>query len=374
MSGHPWVMLGLAAACCSANLHAQPTAEPAISERVVLDDRYPERHINFAGGVVGTPDLVYATLPGFRPLHLDLYQPPRAAAAAAHPFVIYIHGGGWMGGQTRQSGAFSNWPNVLASLAARGYVVASVEYRLSGEARFPAAEQDIKSAIRWLRAHAGDYGIDKAHGLVWGASAGGQLAALTATSCGDAELEPSSPATAPGEPPRTTPGSPAADAGPPESDCVQAAITWYGVFDFSTLAGQRGPNATAAPGGGDSADARYLGCKISACSPAVIAAASPITHVRHDNPPMLLVHGQRDKTVPVQQSQEFYDKLRAAGVPAQLLLIPDVDHSFIGKTPQTTRAASRQALAKVFQFIDETLKGGHGLTHKNFKGDADEIR
>jgi acetyl esterase/lipase len=371
-------MLGLAAACCMANLHAQPTAEPAVSEHVVLDDRYPERHVNFAGGVVGTPDLVYASLPGFRPLHLDLYQPPREATAVAHPLVIYIHGGGWMGGQTRQSGAFSNWPSVLASLAARGYVVASVEYRLSGEARFPAAEQDIKSAIRWLRAHAANYGIDKAHGLVWGASAGGQLAALTATTCGVAELEPSSAAAAPGEPPRASPGSPDAGAGPPESDCVQAAITWYGVFDFSTLGGQRAAHSTAAPAGGDSADARYLGCKTAECSPAVIAAASPVTYVRHDSPPMLLVHGQMDKTVPVQQSQEFYDKLRAAGVTAQLLLIPDVDHSFIGKTPEATRAASRQALAKVFQFIDETLKGGHSATraagHKSSKGDADENR
>jgi dipeptidyl aminopeptidase/acylaminoacyl peptidase len=141
---------------------------------------------------------------------------------------------------------------------------------------------------------------------------------------------------------------------------VQGAVTWYGVFDFSTLAAQRGAPGTPAATGGDSADVRYLGCKTSACAPAVVAAASPATYVKHDDPPMLLVHGQIDKTVPVQQSREFYDKLRAAGVPAQLFLIPDVDHSFIGKTPEATRAASRAALTRVFQFIDATFNGVGG--------------
>ena len=329
----------LAAACGS--VHAQAPGDAVVSEHVVPDDRYPQRHVNFPGGIVGIPDLVYATLPGFRPLHLDLYR-PADKAASTHPFVIYVHGGGWMSGHTRQSGAFANWPDVLASLAARGYVVASVEYRLTGEARFPAAEQDIKAAIRWLRANAAKYGIDKTRGLIWGASAGGQLAALTATSCGVKELEP------------------VASTAPIESDCVQGAVTWYGVFDFSTLAAQKGSNATAALGGADSADTRYLGCKISDCPPGVVAAASPVTYIKRGDPPMLLVHGQMDKTVPVQQSQNFYDKLHAAGVSAQLLVIPDVDHSFIGKTPEATQDASRTALTRVFRFIDETLKGASG--------------
>src|SRR5579859_1700208 len=179
-----WVMSGLAALCCGGGLRAQTSSEPAISAQVVPEDRYPQRHVDFPGGVVGIPDLVYANIPGFRPLHLDLYRPGPARTPAPRPFVVYVHGGGWMTGHTRQSGAFSNWPEVLASLAARGYVVASVEYRLSGEARFPAAIQDVKAAIRWLRAHAAEYGIDKQHGLIWGASAGGKLASLTDTSCG----------------------------------------------------------------------------------------------------------------------------------------------------------------------------------------------
>jgi acetyl esterase/lipase len=298
----------------------------AVSGEVVLGDAYPPRRIGFPGGVTGFPDLVYETVPGFRPLHLDLYRPADGPDKTLHPFVVYVHGGGWMGGHTRQSGAFTRWPDVLAALAARGYVVASVEYRLSSEARFPAAQQDVKAAIRWLRSQASTYHIDKTRGLIWGASAGGQLAALTATSCGVATLDPV--------------GAPA------ESDCVQGAVAWYGIFDFSTFGAQDNP---------DSAGTKYLGCQASKCAPGVVSAASPVTYIKRDSPPMLLIHGSADKTVPVQQSQEMYDKLHAAGAPVQLLLIPDVDHSFIGKTPADTEKASRTALARVFDFIDTTI-------------------
>ena len=352
------VLPALAAVCCSVASSAPNTssvADAAVSPQVVPDDRYPQRHVEFPGGVVGIPDLVYQTLPGFRPLHLDLYRP---SGSGAHPFVVYVHGGGWLNGHTRQSGAFSSWPNVLASLAARGYVVASVEYRLSGEARFPAAEQDIKAAIRWLRTNAATHGIDKGRGAIWGASAGGHLAALTATSCGVAALEPVAPAAPIAEPPRLAPAS--APAGPLESDCVQAAVTWYGIFDFSTLAAQRDPNSTAFQDRVDSADARFLGCRLSVCAPALIAAASPITYIDRGDPPMLLIHGVMDKTVPGKQSQQMYEKLRAAGVPVQMLLIPDVDHSFIGKAPADTQTASRAALTRVFEFIDATFAGNKG--------------
>src|SRR5205823_4090791 len=119
-----------------------------------------------------------------------------------------------------------------SSLAARGYVVASVEYRLSSEARFPAAVQDLKAAIRWLRSQASTYGIDRNRGLVWGASAGGQLAALAATSCGVAALEPPVAAPPTAEPRGAAGSRTAATPMPTESDCVQGAVTWYGIFDF----------------------------------------------------------------------------------------------------------------------------------------------
>lgn len=356
----------VASAAVSAATAGTGPAAASVDPKVVPEDTYPPRHVGFPDGVVGTPDLVYATWPGFRPLHLDLYQPRDRQKSAPHPFVVYVHGGGWQGGHTRQSGAFTSWPTVLATLAARGYVVASVEYRLSGEAAFPAAIQDIKAAIRWLRAHAAEYEIDAARGAVWGASAGGQLAALAATSCGVSELEPP-PATGPAPEPgraQSTQQSlaprPAAQtsAAAQPSDCVQAAITWYGIFDFSSLAAQRGSAANAPQGAPPSAESRYLGCNLTACPQRVIAAASPITYVGRDLPPMLLIHGSSDKTVPVQQSQEMFERLQAAGAPVQMLLIPDVDHSFIGATPEQTQKASRAALTRVFEFIDQTVGGG----------------
>jgi len=313
-----------------------------IADRPVLEDRYPARRTAFANGVVGLADVTYAVIPGFRPLILDLYLAP-GDPKRAHPLVIFVHGGGWQSGHTRNSGAFADWPGVLASLAARGYVVASVEYRLSGEAHFPAAIQDVKSAIRWLRTHATEYGIDPERAAIWGGSAGGQLAALAATSCGIAELEPSQTAPGPGPPPRV----------PAASDCVQGLIAWYGVFDFATLMRQSAA-VGGREGGADSAPSRYLGCASSDCA-RVAGAASAASYVDSKAPPTLLIHGSDDHTVPVQQSRDFLALLRSKGVPAELVEIPGVDHSFIGKTPQATRAASLQALQRSFEFIDRTI-------------------
>jgi acetyl esterase/lipase len=238
---------------------------------------------------------------------------------------------------------------VLASLAARGYVVASVEYRLSGEAHFPAAMQDVKSAIRWLRSHSSEYGIDSARAVIWGGSAGGQLAALAATSCGVAELEPAPTASArdAGTPPVTL----------PPSDCVQGLIAWYGIFNFATLGSPSGAAVPDRIGAADSAPSRYLGCSRPNCA-TVAAAASPASYVDSKDPPTLLVHGTDDHTVPIQQSRDFLALLRSKGVAAELIEIPGADHSFIGKTPQATRAASLLALQRSFEFIDKTIGTG----------------
>jgi acetyl esterase/lipase len=316
--------------------------EPAVAAHPVLEDPYPERHATFPHGVVSLADVVYSVLPGFRPLRLDLYQP--MGLSGFHPLVIFIHGGGWMSGHTRHSGAFEDWPGVLASLAAKGYVVASVEYRLSGEARFPAAIQDIKTSIRWLRAHALDYAIDKTKTVVWGGSAGGQLAALAATSCGAQALEPiPPPLPAGGAPLKPRPED-------QESDCVQGVVTWYGIFDFATIALHSG-SAGSAP-------SQYLGCALSSCPAAVLAAASASHYANSRSPPALLIHGSDDRTVPVQQSRDFYALLKSKGVPVQLVEIPGVDHSFIGPNPQVTKAASLEALRKSFEFIDRTVGAG----------------
>jgi acetyl esterase/lipase len=291
------LLIAAAAAADSFPVAAQP----------VLDDRYPQRQTVFPDDVVSFADVVFSTPPGYRPLRLDLYRP--RDISRSRPLVVYIHGGGWQSGHTRHAGAFANWPAVLAALAARGYVVASIEYRLSGEAAFPAAIDDVRAAIRWLRAQAKNQGIDGSRVLVWGGSAGGQLAALAAMQC---EVK---------------------------SDCVQGLIAWYGIFDF-TLLGEGS--------GADSPAARYLGSTVP-------SAASPAAFVDPSDPPVLLVHGVEDRTVPIQQSRDFFAKLQAQKVSAELLEIPAVDHSFIGATPEATRAASRRAIARSFEFIEQTI-------------------
>jgi acetyl esterase/lipase len=317
-----------------------------IAGKTVREDVFPKSTVRFPGGVVARPDIEYANLTGFRPLLLDLYvQEP---SPSPRPLVIWIHGGGWNRGDSRTSGAYADFPAVLASLAARGYVVASVNYRLSGEAKFPAAVQDVKAAVRYLRTNAGRYGIDPARVILWGGSAGGHLAALAAASCGVAAFEP---AESTGRLPKSEAGKSAA---PPVSDCVQGAVVWYGFSDFAAYAAQRkaeSPDAKLLSGLGE-----FLGCEPADC-PAVAARASPASYVGSATPPMLLIHGQADRTAPVEQAQELAALLKTAGRPVETLLLPEIDHGFIGTSPPATRDASLLALRRSFDFIDRIAGG-----------------
>jgi acetyl esterase/lipase len=312
----------------------------AVAPRIVTEDRYPQRRIEFPDGVIGSPDLTYIAPPGFRPLRLDLYRP--AGAPGPRPLVLFVHAGAWHTGDRRNLGAYENWPGVLAALAARGYVVASVEYRLSGEARFPAALDDIRTAIRWLRSRAELYGIDRRRAVVWGGSAGGQLAALAGTAC---NTSPSIAAAYPGE-----------------SDCVQGVVAWYGLFDLAGYVSQLKTRGTPAQGGVDIALGRFLGCSLSNCPPEFLALASAGTYVDSTDPPVLLIHGVEDRVAPIQQSRDFVRRLTSRGVAVELLALPGVDHHFIGTTAEVTRDASRQAVSKTFEFIDRTLAVGRSTS------------
>lgn len=320
-----FVSLILLMSCNQGNItHAQLQSEmPAwtiddvpVAPAVVMENKYPKAEVSFPGGVTGLPDLVYSQIRGFRPLRLDLYLPPEDGTV--HPLVMYIHGGGWQSGHSRQSGAFDNWPATLAMIASRGYVVTSVNYRLGGEAVFPAAIQDIKTAIRWLRAHAGEYGIDKDKFLVWGASAGGHLAGLAGTSCGVSELAPVN-----------LPEELAA-----ESDCVQATIGWYGQYDLTGMGG-------GGPGG-------YFAGQLT--------EASPVTYVDELDGAFILIHGSEDPVINYQQSIDFNDLLTANNVQSSVHIIQGVAHSFIGQTAESTKDASIQALELALEFMDDVLK------------------
>jgi acetyl esterase/lipase len=307
-------LLTVAASFATAEPRVFPVAETA-SQR----DVYPDRMTRFPHGVTSLADVTYSVVPGFRPLVLDLYFPE---GGAAQPLVLFVHGGGWVGGNTRHSGALADFPAALAQLAAEGFVVASVEYRLSGEAPFPAALQDVRAALRHLRANAEKYRIDGDKVAVWGGSAGGQLAALAALSCGDQTLD--------------------AQAAPARSECVQGAVIWYGVFDF----------APVVAGSGDTAANRFLGCGGS-CDAESVRRASPIRYVTADDPPFLLIHGENDRTVDVSQSRAVEAALRQAGVTVESLYIPQVDHSFIGRTPEETREATLDATNATFDFFQQ---------------------
>lgn len=316
--------LGLALLATATPIYAQPPS-PATSPEPALGDPMPDRILTLANGVTVNTDITYSTISGYRPIILDLYRP--AQQGKPLPLVIYIHGGGWANGHTRQSGAFSDFTAVLADLSARGYVVASLEYRLSKEAPFPAAIDDVRTAIRYLRANAGRFGLDGNHVAVWGGSAGGQLAALAALQCGSAPT-----------------GEDKSNAG--QSDCVQAGVGWYGVYDFATM-----PPVIAG------VENAYLDCVKPDCPADRIRAASPAAHVDAKDPPMLLIHGTEDKVVPADQSRQLAAALKSAGVPVTLEIIKGVGHSWIGADAAATRDASLRALDLTFRFFDTQLKG-----------------
>ena len=308
-------------------------AKPAPAPDFSATKNYPQT-VTFPNGVTMT-EVTYSTMQGFRPLTLDMYQPQ--GKSDPRPVLVFIHGGNWVGGDSRHDSPFGDFPGLLASIAARGYVVASVNYRLAGEAHFPAAVLDIKTAIRFLRTHAGDYNIDETRFAAWGVSAGGHLASMIAVSCGVTGLEP--PSTGNDKPP---------------SDCVQAAIDWCGLIDLETIY-----TDFDKPVPDTSVEGAFLGCEPALCPTEVAHNASPLTYVNAMSPPFLIQHGDADTTVSVKQSQALYDALKAQGVPAELVIYPGVAH-MLAKPGQTGSLAfdpvtDLQAIAKLENFLDTSF-------------------
>ncbi len=318
-----------------APVNSQTIDDVAIAGDVVLEDRYPTRTTRFPNGVTGLSDVVFASHTGYRPLTLDLYLPPGADTTdRLFPLVVVVHGGGWQSGHTRHFGAFADWPVALAAIAGDGFVVASVEYRLSREAPFPAAFDDTRDAVRWLRANTARYGIDKDRIVIMGGSAGGQLAGLVGTACGD----------------KVNPGR-RSDSDEPaiaESACVQGVVAWYGVFDFNPIVASVSPVPDLV--------GRYLGCDSLGCTGETVSAASAIDWVDGADPPFLMIHGVDDPVVSVEQSRNMDAALKDAGVDSRLIEIPGVKHSFVGDSPEATVKATRQAWNATIAFLREVLR------------------
>ncbi len=329
-----------------------PSPLPEVTTDPAKVEKFSPRPLTFPNGVRGIPGVPYWVPAVYRPLKLDLYLPPSSMKRpeAGFPLVIYIHGGGWMSGNAHRHVPFVDFPEVLASLAARGYVVASVEYRLSNEAKFPAQIQDVKAAIRWLRFNASKYDIDPKHTVAWGMSAGGHLAGLAAVSCNVAALEPKQTGHLYASGAKDNPGTLLNI-----SDCVQGSVSWYGVFDMATITAQARQDKAMSRDVSTAPEWKLLGCFANKCKAEQIAAASPVTYVDEKDPPMLLIVGAEDMTVPHQQTLEMAEKLKSVGVQHELIVLPGVGHCFIGKTLEETREANLKALAATFRFIDQTI-------------------
>jgi acetyl esterase/lipase len=245
---------------------------------------------------------------------LDLYVPEKADGPL--PVIVWVHGGAWLGGSKEGVGP-------ALSFIRKGYAVASINYRLSQHARFPAQIEDCKAAIRWLRAHAKEYNLDPDRFGVWGASAGGHLVALLGTSGDVKDLEGK----------EGTPG---------QSSRVQAVVDWFGPTDVTRMGGSHD--------GPDSPEARLLGGPVQENMEKAVRA-NPITYVSRDDPPFLIMHGDKDPTVPFSQSELLLEALRNAGVEATFMPVKGAGHG--------GREFSSEENCKLVEgFLDKHLKKG----------------
>ncbi|MEV0901505.1 alpha/beta hydrolase [Actinoplanes sp. NPDC049802] len=252
-------------------------------------------------------DAIVAEHPGYRPLTLDLFRPPGTGGPL--PLVIWVHGGAWRFGTNKHDGPQLAPARIGDRIVAAGYALARVTYRLSAEATFPAQLYDVKAAVRWLRGNATDLGLDQSRFAVWGESAGGHLAALVALT---------------GDDPTVGDGSPGG-----VSDAVRAGVLWYAPSDLLTMAAQNHPRGLQDHDGPDSPESRLVGGPVQEM-PKESAAASPVSYVSPDAPPLLLAHGDQDRVVPVGQSRELHERLTAVGAPAELRIVAGADHCFVG--------------------------------------------
>ena len=244
--------------------------------------------------------IVYAQVNGFRPLTLDLSVPPGATT-----LCVYLHGGGWRVGSRRAEPAAGFFEQVNAM----GLGLASVDYRLSGEAVYPAQQSDVTAALEFLST----FGHGCSRTVVWGASAGAQLAAIAALT---------------------------------QPVPIAAAVCWYPPTDFDALS----KDIAAVGGVGDRSASSREGQLIGAAldeRPDLALAASPVSHVRPGAPPFLFVHGTADVAVPARQSERLAEALRAAGGSAEVDLIPGASHTF----PELDAEAIRPVVRRSAEFL-----------------------
>lgn len=245
---------------------------------------------------------------------------PKDRATKKRPLVVFIHGGGWL------AGSKTDGMGVIRTIAASGdYVAASINYRLTQEAGWPAQIFDCKAAIRFLRGNADKYGIDPDHIGVMGMSAGGHLVSVLGTSGGVSSLE--------------------GDLGsfPKESSRVQCVVNFFGPSNFLTF---YGPDTTTAK----IRDANMIGALLGKEEEEVLVnakSASPVTWITKDDAPFFTAHGTKDDLVPYAQAEEINESLGKAGVETHLIEMTGAGHGF----------ASEDLNARIKLFLDKHLRG-----------------
>ncbi|HEV7923824.1 MAG TPA: alpha/beta hydrolase [Verrucomicrobiae bacterium] len=255
-----------------------------------VDSPSPTAPPGLPAGAKFLPNIKYVA-GGSERQELDLYLP---ATGTNWPLIVWIHGGGWT------EGSKENPPGLRFLI--HGFALASLNYRLSQDAIFPAQLLDCKSAIRWLRAHAAENGIDPNHIGVWGASAGGHLVALLGTTGDVKEFDQ-------GE-----------NVG--VSSRVEAVCDWFGPTDLVQLAKSF---ATNKQDEADSPPSRLIGGAVSQ-NIEKAERANPIHYITKDDPPFLIMHGDKDPVVPLEQSQLLAAALQKASVPVTLRVVPGGEH------------------------------------------------
>lgn len=323
------VLVLLSAAGCGAS--ATPTSAVApvagsTEQAAVMPMRgAPAGSSSFASVDPTHKDLAYATLSDAQ--KLDIYLP--AAGSGPFPLVIMVHGGGFMFGDKADGGGLTGVDQLLAA----GYAVASINYRLSGEAQYPAQIYDAKAAVRFLRANAAQYNINPDKFGAWGASAGGNLVSLLGTTCGVAELE----------------GAELGNAD--QSSCVQAVVDWFGPIDFLKMQEQfSGTSCSANTDDASSPESKLVGAPIQTV-PEKVALTNPMNYITPDDAPFFIENGTADCNIPPIQNKNLADALSAVIGAEKVTYV-----SLEGAAHGGSQFETAENLAMVIAFLDQYLK------------------
>lgn len=270
-------------------------------------------------------DLAYATISDAQ--KLDLYIP--TSGNGPFPVVIMVHGGGFMFGDKADGGGLTGVDQILAA----GYAVASINYRLSGEANYPAQIYDAKAAVRFLRANAEIYNLNPDKFGAWGASAGGNLVSLLGTTCGVAELE----------------GTELGNVD--QSSCVQAVVDWFGPIDFLKMQEQlTEAGCSANTDDASSPESKLIGAAIQTV-PEKVALTNPMNYITADDAPFFIENGTADCNIPPVQNKNLADALSAVIGADKVTYV-----SLEGAGHGGSQFETEENLKLVIEFLDEYLK------------------